>query len=130
MKRLVLNMLLILLTGWLALIDHCLIAVADMPVTTEIVLLLVVQGSVVAIVILLANGALASVVEAVSSSLNFRMQFFVIGVPLILFFISPFLISDSMYRARFGNADKFVVHAHAWHDLACCVNPFSAHPAN
>jgi hypothetical protein len=130
MKRLALNTVLSLFSGWLALVDHCLITVADMPVTGEIVVLLLLQASIVAIVMLLANGALPSVVEMASGGLSFRMKFFVLGLPLILLFISPFMISDSMYRAQSGSTNKFVVHARAWHDLACCSNPFSAHPIN
>jgi hypothetical protein len=126
MRRLLVNTFLSLFTGWLALLDHCLVAVAEMPISGEIVVLLLLQASIVALVMLLANGALSTVAAMATNGPSARMKFFVFGLPLILVLISPAMISDSIYRARYGNINKFVVHAHVGHDLACCFNPFSA----
>jgi hypothetical protein len=51
------------------------------------------------------------------------MKIFVFGIPFIFFLTSPAIISDAMYRERYGNINKFVVHAHVAHDLKCCANP-------
>jgi hypothetical protein len=126
MTRLLVNVLLGLFAGWVALLDHCLIVVAGMPVSGEIAVLLVLQAGIFAVVMLLANGALSAMAGIATNGSSIRMKLLVFGLPLILFLISPAMISDSMYRARYGNINKFVVHAHVWHDLACCLNPFSA----
>ena len=126
MKRLLVNALLCLFAGWLALLDHCLIAAAQMPISGEIVALLLIQTCVVVLAMLLANGAVPTLAAMAADAPSFRLKFFVFGLPLILMFISPAMISDSMYRARYGNLDKFVVHEHIWRDLTCCFNPFSA----
>jgi len=123
MRRLLVNTLFSLFAGWLALLDHCLIAVAAMPIPGEIVILFVLQASILSLAMLLANGALPSVAEMARNGSSVRMKLFVFGLPLILLLISPAMISDSMYRARYGSIDKFVVHAHAGHDLSCCLNP-------
>jgi len=122
-KRLLGNALLSLFAGWLALLDHCLIAVAEMPISGEIVVLLILQASIVALAMLLVNGALPAVAAMAGNGLSVRMKLFVFGLPLILLLISPAMISDSMYRARYGSINKFVVHAHVGHDLTCCFNP-------
>jgi hypothetical protein len=125
MRRSFANALLSVVAVWLVLLDHCLIAGADMPVSGEIIALLVLQGGMVALVLLAANGVFPTLMEMATSSTSVRMKLFVFGLPLILFLISPVMISDSMHRARYGSIDKFVVHAHVWHDLACCFNPFA-----
>ncbi len=123
MRRLLVNAFLSLLAGWFALLDHCLIVATEMPISGEIVFLLLFQASVFAFVMLLVNGAFPTVVAMAINGWSFRIKFFVFALPLILFLISPAMISDSMYRARYGNMDKFVVHAHLGQDLACCLNP-------
>jgi hypothetical protein len=129
MRRLLVNTILSLFAIWFALLDRCLIAAANMPISGEIVVLLILQASIFAFVILLVNGVFPTVVEMASSGSSARLKFIVFAVPLILFVISPVMIADSMYRARYGNINKFVVHAHVGHDLACCLNPlFVARP--
>jgi hypothetical protein len=73
---------------------------------------------------LLVNGVFPAVLAVASSGGSARLKYIVFAIPLVLFMISPVMIADSMYRARYGNIDKFVVHAHVGHDLACCWNPF------
>ena len=124
MTRLLVNVLLSLFAGWVALLDRCLILVAGMPVSGEIAVLLLLQASIVAVVMLLVNGALPAIASIATNGQSIRTKFLVFGLPLILFLISPAMISDSMYRARYGNINKFAVHAHVWHDLSCCLNPF------
>jgi len=124
MRRLLVNTLFSLFAGWLALLDHCLIAVAAIPISGEIVILCVLQASIISLAMLLANGALPSVAELASNGSSVRMKLFVFGLPLILLLISPAMISDSMYRAWYGSINKFVVHTHVGHDLTCCFNPF------
>lgn len=123
MNRLVATTLLGLLAGWLALFDHCLIVVAGAQVSSEIAFLCVFQASMVAIGMLITTGRLSSFADA-ASRLSFRMKLFAFGLPLIVLLISPFMISESIYRARYG-ADKFVIHAHMGRDFECCLNPFS-----
>ena len=123
MTQLLVNTFLTLFAGWFALLDRCLIAAAKMPISGEIVVLLLLQAIIFAFVVLLANGAFPVGLAAASSSAGARVKIFAFGVPLILFIVSPALISDSMYRARYGNVDKLNVHAHVGHDLACCLNP-------
>lgn len=124
MRRLLVNTFLSVVAGWLALLDHCLIVAAEMPISGGIVFLLLFQASIFAFVMLLVNGAFPTVLTMATNGWSFRMKFFVFALPLIFFLISPMMISDSMHRAHYGNINKFVVHAHVWHDLACCLNPF------
>jgi hypothetical protein len=123
MRRLIANTILSLFAVWFALLDRCLIAAANMPISGEIVFLLVLQAGIFGFVVLLANGIFQTMVAMASSGASARVKFIVFAIPLILFMISPVMIADSMYRARYGNIDKFVVHAHVGHDLACCLNP-------
>lgn len=123
MRRLLVNTFQSVLAGWLALLDHCLIVSAEMPISGEIIFLLLFQASIFAFVMLLVNGAFPTVLAMATNGWSFRTKFFVFALPIIFFLISPAMISDSMYRARYGNINKFVVHAHVGHDLACCLNP-------
>jgi len=123
MKRLFVNTFLSLVAGWFALLDHCLIVAAEMPISGEIVVLLLFQVIMFAFIMLLVNGAFPALVAVVTNGSSMRMKLIVFGLPLIFFLISPAMISDSMYRARYGNINKFVVHAHVGHDLTCCLNP-------
>jgi hypothetical protein len=125
-RRLLVNTFLSLLGGWLALLDRCLIAAANMPVSGEIVSLFVLQAGIFGFVMLLVNGVFPILVEMATSTGSARLKFIVFGIPLLLFVISPVMIADTMYRARYGDSDKFVVHAHVGHDLACCLNPLFA----
>jgi hypothetical protein len=125
MRRLRLNTLLSLFASWLALLDHCLIETARMPISGEIALLLLVQASTIGSVALLANGAFPLVAAMATNGSRVRVQLFAFGLPLILFVISPVMISDSLYRARYGNLNRSVVRAHVWHDYECCLNPFN-----
>ena len=120
------NVLLSAFAGWFALLDRCLIAAANMPISGEIVVLLILQAIIFALVMAVVNGAFPAVVAAGSGGANARLKLIVFAVPLILFIISPAMISDSLYRARYGNIDKLNVHAHVGHDLACCLNPLFA----
>jgi hypothetical protein len=124
MSKLLLNTFLVFSVVWFALLDRCLIVTAAMPITGEIVVLLLVQATGFGFLILVANGALPEIVEIATHVRSTRIRIFVFVVPLILLLISPAMISDSMYRVRYGNINKFVVHAHVGHDLACCWNPF------
>lgn len=125
MNRQLATALLGMLAGWLALFDHCLIVVAGAPVSSEIAFLCVFQASMVLIGVLITTGRLSSFADAAGSQ-SFRMKLFAVGLPLMLFLISPLMISESIYRARYG-ADKFVIRARMLRDLGCCLNPFSSH---
>lgn len=126
MRGVLVNSSLCLSSVWLALLDHCLIGAAQMPISSEIIVLLVLQASAITAIAFMANGALPMVTGLITSDLSVRLKFFVLGLPLILLVISPVMISDSMYRARYGGINKFVVHAHVWNDLSCCGNPLHA----
>lgn len=125
MRRMLLNTLLSVFAGWLVLLDRCLIETAGMPISGEIGLLLLLQASTIAFVALLANGVFPAVVAMATDGSSVRVRLFAFGLPIVLFFISPVMISDSMYRARYGNLNKFVVHAHVWQDFACCLYPIN-----
>jgi hypothetical protein len=125
MKTLVVNVVLSAFAGWFALLDRCLIAASDMPISGQIVTLLVLQAVIFALVMAVVNGAFPEVVEAGRSGASARLKLIVFVVPLILFIASPVMISDSLYEARYGSLDRLNVHAHVGHDLACCLNPFS-----
>ena len=126
MKRLLVNTFVGLFSGGFLLLDYCLIETAGMPLSGEVAFLLLLQASTSALVALIANGAFPTVVAMTTDCPGVRTKLFVYGLPLILFLISPVMISDSMNRARYGNLNKFLVHAHVWRDLACCLNPFAA----
>lgn len=121
------NTLLCLIGVWFALLDRCVIVSAEMPVSYGIAVLLLLQASTGVLLLLLINGAFPVAAEMATDWRNFRLNLVVFGIPLIIFVVSPAMISDSMYEARYG-IDKFVVQAHVVHDLRCCLNPF-AHPA-
>jgi hypothetical protein len=125
MKILLVNVFLSLFAGWFALLDRCLLSFAERPMSGELLVLILFQVSVFVLVMLLVNGAFPIGVAAAISGASTRLKISVFAVPLILFMISPVMISDSIYRARYGNINKFVVHAHVERDLACCLNPFS-----
>jgi hypothetical protein len=127
MRRSLLNTVLGVLGVWFALIDQCLIAAAGMPVTGPIVVLLLFQAGMFAFAMLLVNGAFPLLVAMAGEGSHMRMKIIVCVPMLILFLISPAMISDSMYRPRYGNIDKFLVQAHVAADLACCWNPLAAH---
>lgn len=123
MKKPTINVLVGLLAGWLALVDRCLIAHAEMPVSGGVVVLLLFQACMVGLILLLVNTSLPVVSELIFDRTSFRMKLIILGLPIILFVSSPVMISDALYRARYGNLDKFVVHAHVWYDMSCCLNP-------
>ena len=120
-KRLGLKAFFGLIAVWLALLDHCLIVASEMPISGPAVVLLLLQAGMGSFALLLINGAIPAMATNRRSG---RINLIVFGVPLIFFLISPAMISDAMYRARYGSIDKFVVHAHVGHDLGCCWNPF------
>ncbi|WP_207215875.1 hypothetical protein [Pseudolysobacter antarcticus] len=120
------NTLLSLFTVWLVLLDHCLIVATEMPLSNEVAILMLIRASMIAFVALLVNGALPLAAEMLSDDPKNRMEFIALAIPSILFLISPIMISDSLYRARYGNLNKSVVQAHVWKDFGvCCLNPFS-----
>ena len=126
MRTWLVNTLLSLFALWLVLLDHCLIVAAQMPLSNEIIILMLIQASMIAFVTLLANGAFPLATEVLSEGPKTRAEFLSLAIPSMLFFISPLLISDSLYRAHYGNLNKSVVSAHVWNDLGvCCFNPFS-----
>ena len=79
MSRPLVNALLGVLAGWLALLDHCLIASAGMPVTGGIVVLLLFQAGMIAVAMLLVNGVLPLVVEMATYGSRGRMKLIVFG---------------------------------------------------
>ncbi len=123
-RRWLVNTVLTLIAGWFALLDHCVIARSEMPISGGIVVLLLLQASIGAFVWRLVNVAFPAVSGRAADGRSTRTNLFVWGIPLILFLSAPAMISDALYRARYGNLDKFVVHAHVGHDLKCCLNPF------
>ena len=108
--------------AWFALLDHCLIVASEMPMSREIAVLLVLQAGIGAFLWLLANGAFPTIVA--TDRRRFRLNLFVFGIPLVLFLLSPVMVSETMNQARYGY-DKFVVGAHVGQDLTCCLNPFA-----
>ena len=126
MTRLLVNTFLSLFAGWFALLDRCLIASANMPISGEIVVLIVLQASIIAFATLLANGALPTVREMATGDASARMKLIATAPPIIFLLFSPFMISDSIYRARYGSSDRITVQAYVVHDLACCLNPLFA----
>lgn len=123
MKRILTNAALGLFTGWLALLDHCLIVTAKSAIVGEIVVVLVLQASIIAFGILLVNGAFPIIREMATDKGSARLKIIAAAVPAIFLVFSPLMISDSIYRARYGSIDRLVVHAHVGHDLTCCLNP-------
>jgi hypothetical protein len=96
-----------------------------MPISREIVVLLSLQAGIGVFVLLWVNGAFPTMAEMAADIRSTRLKLMLFVVPLFLFLISPAMISDAMYRARYGTINKFVVHAHVGHDLKCCLNPFA-----
>lgn len=125
MKRLTANLLLACLSIWLALFDHCLISLAEVSVNSEIAFVIVGQVGMVATVLLLLNGHAPTVLEMARSGASVRMKLVAFGLPLIVFFLSPFMLSDAVNRPRYGDQGKSVMNAHTWHDLTCCLLPWS-----
>jgi hypothetical protein len=118
------NIFLGLIGGWLALLDRCVITASEMPMSHDIIVLLLLQASIGMFVLLFVNGVFPVVAAMATEGRSTRMKLIVFAIPLILFVSSPAIISDALYRARYGNINKFVVHAHVGHDLKCCLNPF------
>ena len=118
------NTFLGLIGGWLALLDRCVITASEMPISREIMLLLLLQASIGAFALLFVNGAFPAVAAMATEGRSTRFKLIVFAIPLIFFVSSPAMISDALYRARYGNTNKFVVHAHVGHELKCCLNPF------
>ena len=123
MRKALLNSILCLVGAWFALLDHCLIVASDMPMSRDIVLLLVLQAGIGAFLGLLANGSFPGIAAMVDGRRH-RLNLFVFGIPLIVFLLSPVMISETMNQARYGY-DKFVVSAHVGQDLTCCLNPLA-----
>ena len=96
-----------------------------MPISREIVELLILQASIGAFLWLFANGAFPTMAEMATDARNARLNLIVFGIPVMLFLASPLMISETMYQTRYGYVDKFVVNAHVARDLKCCLNPFA-----
>ena len=128
-RRTLLNIILSLVGAWFALLDHCLIVASEMPISREIVELLILQASIGAFLWLFANGAFPTMAEMATDARNARLNLIVFGIPLILFLGSPVMISETLYEARYGYINKFVVNAHVGHDLTCCLNPLAGRVA-
>jgi hypothetical protein len=109
----------------LGLLDHCLIVSADMPVSGQVLTLLVLQLGVGVMALLLVNGFFPTLAEMAFEFREFRLNMFVFGVPVLFFLWSPYLLSNLMYTARYGYFDQILVDAHVFHDLRCCLNPFT-----
>jgi hypothetical protein len=123
MKKTLANLFLVLVAGWLALLDYCLISTAKSALVGQIIVILVLQASIIAFATLLANGALPTVREMATGDASARVKLIATAPPIIFLLFSPFMISDSIYRARYGSSDRITVQGYVVHDLACCLNP-------
>lgn len=125
MRRVLVNISVSCLGAWFLLLDRCLVVTADAPVSGEVLTLVFLQGSIVLYALLLLNGAFPTLAAMARDGTSTRTKLLVFGLPLILFLISPVMISDSIYRVRYGNMNKFLVRAQVGHDMSCCWS-FSA----
>ena len=126
MRNTYINILLIAVAIWFALLDRCLIQVSGMHVSSAILTLVGLQLMIGILMWMAVNGRLPAVAEVLKDSQNFRMKFVVFGVPVIFLLTSPALLSESLYTVRYGSTDRFLLNSHVVHDLSCCWNVFSA----
>lgn len=125
MRRLFINVLFLIICVWFALLDHCLIKSSGMPVSRETLILLALQLIVGTLALLLINGAFPAAAEALGDMENSRLNLIIFGVPIFFFLVSPALLSESMYEARYGVVYRISAESPAGHALSCCLNPFS-----
>ena len=123
MSRWQVNIALVLIGSWFALLDRCVIVSAAMAISPSMVFLPLLQAGIGLCVFLAANGAFPVATEGAGDWRAFRRNAVVFGIPLILFVLSPALISEPTYGERYGYSDKFLINASVAHDLRCCWNP-------
>lgn len=124
MRRLILNILIVIIYAWFALVDRCLITSSGIPVSGEILTLLLLQVGVAALALLLVSGAFPTVSEALGDMRKFRLNLIIFGVPIFFFLASPALLSESMYEAHNGVVYRISADSPVGHALSCCWNPF------
>jgi len=125
MKALMMNSVSLAALAWLALFDHCIIHRAGIPAPRTIYALIIYQLAGGTLALLLANGKLPLIAEWVRENRSARAFIFVVGVPSIIFLVSPALMSLTLNQAQLGYTDRILVNAHVAYDLRCCVNPFA-----
>jgi hypothetical protein len=119
------NMALVVISIWLALIDHCLVVSSGVGITSPAVFILTLQAAILLLFALLANDALPTLLDILASGPVGRGKLFSIIIVIAFFFMTPMLLSQSLYDARFGVLQA-KNHPFIWRDLSvCCANPFA-----
>ena len=125
MNRSLLNLLLLVVTVWIVLVDHCLVGSSVGRIGAGTIMGVFLQIAALSLLGWLVNYASGSLVQRFVRVPRHRMDFATVVLPLAALLVSPHMVSFDVNTQRYGT-NKIIVSAHTYRDLAvCCINPLS-----